>query len=119
MDGSLYATTHESTESSSNSSDAFLASSEQSFFAQIARRASSIGVASSDDASLHSAEEEETRSLWFCIIGAAICVFTAALAAGLTMGLMSLNILELKIKIASGSEVEKKRARIVLPVCKY
>jgi hypothetical protein len=65
-------------------------------------------------------ERQEDRAfVLFHIAGVTVCVFTAALTAGLTMGLMSLNILELKIKIASGSEEERLRAQIVLPICKW
>eukprot|EP00594_Rhizosolenia_setigera_P012174 CAMPEP_0178980524 /NCGR_PEP_ID=MMETSP0789-20121207/26547_1 /TAXON_ID=3005 /ORGANISM="Rhizosolenia setigera, Strain CCMP 1694" /LENGTH=444 /DNA_ID=CAMNT_0020670953 /DNA_START=311 /DNA_END=1645 /DNA_ORIENTATION=+ len=47
------------------------------------------------------------------------CVTLAALAAGLTMGLLSIDPLELVIKQrASSSEVEKKQASLLLPIVK-
>lgn len=73
-------------------------------------------------------EEEDERFLhavgvqedWFYIkngLLAALCVTTAAIAAGLTMGLMSLDPLMLTIKMrAASSETERKQAAALLPV---
>ena len=48
---------------------------------------------------------------------ALLCVCVAALAAGLTMGLVSQEIIDLKIKeLASDSEVERKQARSLVPL---
>lgn len=50
-------------------------------------------------------------------LGAALgCVSCAALAAGLTMGLLSLDKLKLKIKTMTGNEEERKHARAILPL---
>jgi metal transporter CNNM len=73
-----------------------------------------------------STEGEEEPSFeddpWFYIIHALcalICVITAALAAGLTMGLLSLDPLMLLIKMrAAGSQREKDQAAAILPIIK-
>lgn len=44
------------------------------------------------------------------------CVICAALAAGMTMGLLSLDSLKLRIKLATGTEKEKKAAQKILPL---
>ena len=50
-------------------------------------------------------------------LGAALgCVSCAALAAGLTMGLLSLDKLKLKIKTMTGNEEERRHARAILPL---
>jgi len=45
-----------------------------------------------------------------------ICVTCAALAAGMTIGLLSLDSLKLKIKLQVGTEMEKKYAKRILPL---
>ena len=45
-----------------------------------------------------------------------LCLVCAGAASGLTQGLLSLDIMEMKIKEQSGSEAEKKAARRVLPI---
>jgi metal transporter CNNM len=47
-----------------------------------------------------------------------LCVCCAALAAGMTIGLLSLDSLKLKIKLAVGTDAEKKAARTILPLLK-
>jgi len=42
---------------------------------------------------------------------AALCVVCAALAAGLTMGFMSQDAIEIEIKAQCGSDAEKKQAK--------
>ena len=49
-------------------------------------------------------------------LGALFCVTCAALAAGMTMGLLSLDQLKLKIKIAVGTMQEKQAAKRILPI---
>ena len=49
-------------------------------------------------------------------IGALFCVTCAALAAGMTMGLLSLDQLKLKIKLAVGTTQEKQAAIKILPI---
>jgi len=65
-------------------------------------------------------EEGTTKNTMFYVRNscmALLCVLSAALAAGLTMGLLSLEVLDLKIKeMASSSEEEKKHARILIPL---
>jgi len=68
-------------------------------------------------------EEEEDymddKDEWFFIqngLFAFFCVSVAALAAGLTMGLVSQELLDLRIKEMAGSEIEKKQARAVIPL---
>jgi metal transporter CNNM len=73
-----------------------------------------------------STEGEEVPSIeddpWFYILHAfcaLLCVTTAALAAGLTMGLLSLDPLMLLIKMrAAGSQREKDQAAAILPIVK-
>ena len=45
-----------------------------------------------------------------------ICIMTASIACGLTQGLLSLNPLEMNVKIRSGSPEEKEQAARVLPL---
>ena len=47
-----------------------------------------------------------------------LCVICAGLAAGLTMGLLSLDITKLEIKAMIGSDIEKKSALIIIPIVK-
>mmetsp|Transcript_792 Transcript_792/g.1246 ORF Transcript_792/g.1246 Transcript_792/m.1246 type:complete len:584 (-) Transcript_792:125-1876(-) len=67
-------------------------------------------------------EEEESVNkdeffYWKNGILASACVVTAALAAGLTMGLLSIDPLLLHIKIRAGSsEEERQQARKLLPI---
>ena len=81
-------------------------------------------IASSDGKSiLRTLEEDEESSYeqdqWFYIqngIMALVCVIVAALAAGLTMGLVSQELLDLRIKEVAGTAKEKKQARAVIPL---
>lgn len=50
------------------------------------------------------------------IIVVVICLISAALASGLTQGLLSLDVMEMKIKLISGTEQEKKYAKALLPL---
>lgn len=45
-----------------------------------------------------------------------ICIMCAGFASGLTQGLLNLDILEMKVKSRSGSDVEKAQASKVLPI---
>jgi hypothetical protein len=89
------------------------------------------GFTNSDDETtrilriLEDEEEEEPtfeEDPWFYIIMglcAVGCVMTAALAAGLTMGMLSIDPLMLLVKIrASRSQEEKKQAEALLPIVK-
>ena len=92
----------------------------------------SIGYSLSDTCKEHSAlydvpdrnleeedfEDEDTSFYIKNGISALICVILAALAAGLTMGLVSQELIDLKIKEAAGDAVEKKQARAVIPLIK-
>lgn len=49
---------------------------------------------------------------------AVICVISAGLAAGLTMGLLSLDVTKLEIKSMTGSEVDRADAEAILPIVK-
>jgi len=49
---------------------------------------------------------------------ALICVICAGLAAGLTMGLLSLDITKLEIKAMTGSTAEKNAAISIIPIIK-
>ena len=80
------------------------------------------GKSISPHRSLLEGEEEVTFSedKWFFLSHAACalaCVFTAALAAGLTMGLLSLDPLLLLIKVRAGATpLERKQAEALLPI---
>lgn len=63
--------------------------------------------------------EEEEENVFVNLIGAIVCVTIAALAAGLTLGMLALDPLMLLIKERAGSsESEKKMARQLLPIVK-
>jgi metal transporter CNNM len=47
-----------------------------------------------------------------------VCVLCAGLAAGLTMGLLSLDVTKLEIKAMTGSEVDRADAEAILPIVK-
>jgi metal transporter CNNM len=47
-----------------------------------------------------------------------VCVLCAAIAAGMTVGLLSLDVLKLKIKRLTGTEKERKAAEKILPLLK-
>ena len=49
---------------------------------------------------------------------AGVCVLCAGLAAGLTMGLLSMDATKLEIKCRVGTEEEKRDANLVLPIVK-
>lgn len=70
--------------------------------------------------SLEDEEDIEDTDQFFYINGimAFTCVIVAALAAGLTMGLVSQELLDLKIKEMAGNVDEKKQARSVIPLIK-
>ncbi len=68
-------------------------------------------------------EEEEgeggPHDTWFYVKNAGmafLCVTVAALAAGLTMGLASQELLDLKIKEMAGNPREKKYAKALIPL---
>jgi metal transporter CNNM len=52
------------------------------------------------------------------VIMAILCVCCAGLAAGLTMGLLSLDITKLEIKLMTGNKEDKEAVRNVLPIVK-
>ncbi|KAM7257806.1 hypothetical protein ACFE04_013547 [Oxalis oulophora] len=57
------------------------------------------------------------NTLWF--IYAAVCVFLilfAGIMSGLTLGLMSISLVDLEILQRSGTSTEKKQAALILPV---
>jgi len=47
-----------------------------------------------------------------------MCVVCAGLAAGLTMGMLSLDQMKLEIKSMTGTDVEKRDAQMILPIVK-
>ena len=49
---------------------------------------------------------------------AVICVISAGLAAGLTMGLLSLDVTKLEIKAMTGSVIDRADAEAILPIVK-
>ena len=52
------------------------------------------------------------------VILCTICVISAGLAAGLTMGLLSLDVTKLEIKSMTGSDVDRADAEAILPIVK-
>ena len=52
------------------------------------------------------------------LCAALFCVCCAALAAGMTIGLLSLDSMKLKIKLSVGTPAEQKAARKILPLLK-
>jgi metal transporter CNNM len=74
---------------------------------------------------LQEQQEEESiepavhKTDWTSIILAAICVLSAAVCAGLIMGILSLDEFMLHIKIRAGTDpVEQKQAEMLLPLVK-
>jgi CBS domain containing-hemolysin-like protein len=55
---------------------------------------------------------------FFNTVMAGVCVMCAGLAAGLTMGLLSLDVTKLEIKCRVGTDEEKSDAAMVLPIVK-
>ena len=45
-----------------------------------------------------------------------LCLISAAMAAGLTQGMLSLNPLELKVKLQTGTDQEKAAAKKIIPI---
>jgi metal transporter CNNM len=60
------------------------------------------------------AHDEDLINSILCIV----CVLCAGLAAGLTMGLLSLDVTKLEIKAMTGSEVDRADAEAILPIVK-
>ncbi len=67
-----------------------------------------------DDAEGYANMEDPTS--WYNVTGAFFCVLCAALAAGLTVGLMSLDPLELEVKRRVGTPDERKHAEKICPL---
>lgn len=61
-------------------------------------------------------EEEKVDNMAFNLVCVVLCILSGASAAGLTMGLLSLDSLKLKIKLVTGSEEEKANVAKLLPV---
>jgi len=63
-------------------------------------------------------EEEElsTYTIYFNVVMSLICVCVAALAAGLTMGMLSIEPLSLMIKLRCGTATEISQAQAILPL---
>ena len=58
-------------------------------------------------------------TVWWQIVVTIVCVFLSGTFSGLTLGLMSLDIIDLRVLTESGTEREKKYARRILPVRKH
>lgn len=63
-------------------------------------------------------EDIEFGSLWWFVYAGVSCflVLFAGIMSGLTLGLMSLGLVELEILQRSGTSAEKKQAAAILPV---
>ena len=59
---------------------------------------------------------EDPAVITSSIIAVIACLVSAGFASGLTQGLLSLDFLELTIKLRSGTEIEKKQAAALLPI---
>jgi metal transporter CNNM len=55
-------------------------------------------------------------SFWLYLIASLVLVSTAGMMAGLTMGLVSVDMLNVRILEMEGSDVEKKQAKRILPI---
>ena len=64
----------------------------------------------------HEGEGFKSSSFYFNISGAFLCMITASLAAGLTMGLLSIDGLDLAIKSRCGTDKEKRMSSRILPL---
>mmetsp|Transcript_29602 Transcript_29602/g.95455 ORF Transcript_29602/g.95455 Transcript_29602/m.95455 type:complete len:527 (-) Transcript_29602:27-1607(-) len=53
---------------------------------------------------------------WVNLLGTFLCVCLAALAAGLTMGIVSLESVDLRVKMRTGNAKERRWARRLLPL---
>ena len=84
-----------------------LASSRRRRLVAVAAPCISDGFAAFDD-----------QSSWLALLVALFCVLGAALASGLTIGLISLEPLQLEINQRVGSPEEQEQAKAVLPVLK-
>jgi CBS domain containing-hemolysin-like protein len=82
------------------------------------RRRNLLSEGGTSEEEIHSFDDDP----WFYLLhaaGAFACVTTAALAAGLTMGLLSLDPLMLLIKMRAGAtQREKDQAAALLPIVK-
>ena len=58
----------------------------------------------------------DAANFWYQLVGAVVCVLCAAFAAGLTVGLMSLDPLELEVKRRVGTPDERKHAEKICPL---
>jgi len=60
--------------------------------------------------------ELSTRAIWLNLLMSLVCVCVAALAAGLTMGMLSIEPLSLMIKMRCGTAKEISQAGAILPL---
>jgi CBS domain containing-hemolysin-like protein len=60
--------------------------------------------------------ELSTRAIWLNVLMSLVCVCVAALAAGLTMGMLSIEPLSLMIKMRCGTAKEISQAEAILPL---
>ncbi|XP_028762205.1 DUF21 domain-containing protein At4g14240-like [Neltuma alba] len=67
---------------------------------------------------VYDAEDIEFGTLWWFVYAGISCllVLFAGIMSGLTLGLMSLGIVDLEILQRSGTSIEKKQAAAILPV---
>lgn len=53
---------------------------------------------------------------WIYFACSILCVISAGLASGLTMGLLSVDRLKLQVKMQCGTKEERKQAEIIMPL---
>jgi metal transporter CNNM len=63
-----------------------------------------------------SSEQLSTATIVTYVLLSTFCLVSAALAAGLTQGMLSINPLELKVKLETGSETDKIASKRILPI---
>ncbi|KAK9137179.1 hypothetical protein Sjap_007773 [Stephania japonica] len=77
-----------------------------------------IAMATMANSALQSSEDIPFGTLWWLVYAGSSCflVLFAGIMSGLTLGLMSLGLVELEILHRSGTATEKKQAATILPV---
>ncbi|XP_027115784.1 putative DUF21 domain-containing protein At1g03270 [Coffea arabica] len=77
-----------------------------------------VGLTATTRAFVVDSQDIEFGNPWWFVYAGVSCILVlfAGIMSGLTLGLMSLGLVELEILQRSGSTIEKKQAAIILPV---